>query len=96
LAGGEEEELLALRVLLLDLVAIFFLRKQKMMRTFCRWPPNILDENGQRWSTNTLNFTVILHSTTQTRCIILPKVTANALITINNVSCRFFRSFTIV
>jgi hypothetical protein len=29
LAGGDEEELLALRVLLLDFVAIIFLRKQK-------------------------------------------------------------------
>ena len=29
LAGGDEEELVALRVLLLDLVAIFFAEKQK-------------------------------------------------------------------
>ena len=36
LAGGEEEELLALRVLLFDLVAIFFLRKVKVKITVWR------------------------------------------------------------
>ena len=45
-AGGEEEELLALRVLLFDLVAIFFLGPQEEGKNhggeetyFCRWPP---------------------------------------------------------
>jgi hypothetical protein len=60
-------------------------------------PEYILDG---KWTTmvdeSTLNLTVILHGTTQTRCVILPKVTNNALITINNISCLFFRSFTIV
>ena len=45
---------------------------------------------------STLNLTVTLHSTTQTRCIILPKATDNALTTLCNVFCPFFRSFTIV
>ena len=45
---------------------------------------------------STLNLTVILHGTTQTRCIILSKATDNALITLNNISWPFFRSFTIV
>ncbi len=53
-----------------------------------------------KWTTmvdeSTLNLTVILHGTTQTRCIILPKATDNALITLNNISWPFFRSFTIV
>jgi hypothetical protein len=45
LAGGDEEELLALRVLLFDLVAIFFEEAKIKMWTdgledFCRWPPN--------------------------------------------------------
>ena len=60
-------------------------------------PEYILDG---KWRTmvdeSTLNFTVTLHGTTQTRCIILPKATGNALITINNISWQFFRSFTIV
>ena len=45
---------------------------------------------------STLNLMVILHGITQTRYIVVPKVTNNALITINNISCLFFRSFTIV
>jgi hypothetical protein len=41
LAGGEEEELLALRVLLLDLVAIFgFLGRQINRGLYRCWPPN--------------------------------------------------------
>jgi hypothetical protein len=38
LAGGEEDELLALRVLRLVFVAIFFEQKNGDV---CRWPPNI-------------------------------------------------------
>jgi hypothetical protein len=45
---------------------------------------------------STLNLTVILHGTTQTRCIVVPKAKNDALITLNNISCCFFRSFTIV
>jgi hypothetical protein len=41
----------------------------------------------------TLNLTVKLHGTTQTRCIILSKANGNAL---DNVSCHGFRSCTIV
>ncbi len=53
LAGGVKEELLALRVLLFVFVAIFFLRKQNGdCRTLSLAPEYILDENGQRWSTN--------------------------------------------
>ena len=57
LAGGEEEELLALRVLLFDLVAIFFRRaraaKREVWRTFCRWPPNTFGRKmDNEWSTN--------------------------------------------
>ena len=55
---------------------------------------------GWKWTTmvdeSTLDLTVTLHGTTQTRCIILPKATGNALITINNISWQFFRSFTIL
>jgi hypothetical protein len=100
LAGGDEDELLALRVLLLDLVAIFFEEakmKNEEWRTLSLAPEYILDG---KWTTMvddwTLNLTVILHGTTQTRCIILAKATGNALRTLNNISCRFFRSFTIV
>ena len=54
-------------------------------------PEYILDG---KWTTmvdeSTLNLTVILHGTTQTRCIILPKVTGNALITLDNISCCSF------
>ena len=57
LAGGEEEELLALRVLLFVLVAIFFVRKVKveksLWRTFCRWPPKTFGRKmDNEWSTN--------------------------------------------
>ena len=45
---------------------------------------------------STLNLKVILHGTTQTCWIILPTVTGNTLITLNNVSWHVFRSFTIV
>jgi len=82
LAGGGEEELLALRVLLVDLVAIFFLIAK--MEDFCRWPPKHF---GWKWTTmvdeSTLNLTVILHGTTQTHCTIGPKAIANALSTLN-------------
>jgi hypothetical protein len=90
LAGGEEDALLALRVLLFDLVAIFF-EEAKMRRTLSlklKWT-TMVDES-------TLNLTVILHGTTQTRCIVVPKANGNALITLHNISCPFFRSFTIV
>jgi hypothetical protein len=99
LAGGDEEELLALRVLLFDLVAIFF-EEAKMIRvgrTLSLAPEYILEV---KWTTmvdeSTLNLTVILHGTTQTRCIVVPKAKGDALITLNNISCCFFRSFTIV
>ena len=50
LAGGEEDELLALRVLL-DFVAIF--EKGKIIvEDFVAGPRIILEGNGQRWSTN--------------------------------------------
>ena len=65
LEGGVEDELLALRVLLLDLVAIFILRnvaagaKMIGVEDFCRWPPNTFDG---KWTTmvdeSTLNLTV--------------------------------------
>ena len=44
----------------------------------------------------TLDFTVNLHHTTQTRGITMPKATGHALITFCNSFCHFFRSFTIV
>ena len=60
-------------------------------------PDNIWKENGQRMvDESTLNLIVILHSTTQTRCIVVAKTFDNALRTLNNISCPFFRSFTIV
>jgi hypothetical protein len=52
LAGGEEEELLALRVLLLDLVAIFFEEAKMTGEDFVAGPLIFWMENGQRWSTN--------------------------------------------
>ena len=45
---------------------------------------------------STLNFTAILHGTTQTRCIVVAKTAGNALRTLNNISRPFFHSFTIV
>jgi hypothetical protein len=49
LGRGEEDELLALRVLLLDFVAIFFLF---LRRGLCRWPPNTfwkeMDNDGRQ------------------------------------------------
>jgi hypothetical protein len=97
LAGGDEDELLALRVLLLDLVAIFFEEAKIVGGLLSLAPEYILDG---KWTTmvdeSTLNLTVILHGTTQTRGIILPKATDNALTTLCNVVCLFFRSFTIV
>ena len=60
-------------------------------------PEYILDG---KWTTmvneSTLNLTVTLHGTTQTRWIILAKITNNAVITLNNVSYHFSRSITIV
>jgi hypothetical protein len=54
LAGGVEEELLALRVLLFDLVAIFFEVEAKRFRVedFVAGPRTFWKENGQRWSMN--------------------------------------------
>jgi hypothetical protein len=86
LAGGGEDAL-ALRVLLfmLDFVAIFFLmdaaEKQKW-RTLSLAPEYIFDENGTMVDESTLDLTVILHGTTQTRCIVVPKATDNALTTL--------------
>jgi hypothetical protein len=96
LAGGEEDALLAPRVLLLDLVAIFFEenKKRKMTEDFVAGPRIHF---GRKWKQmvdeSTLNLTVILHGTTQTRCMIVPKANGNAL---DNVSCHGFRSCTIV
>jgi hypothetical protein len=39
LAGGDEDALLALRVLLFDFVAIFFEQAKWRTSNFCRWPP---------------------------------------------------------
>ena len=51
LAGGDEDALLALRVLLLEFVAIFF-EGSKNVEDFCRWPPNTfwmeMDNDGRR------------------------------------------------
>ena len=44
----------------------------------------------------TLDFTVNLHHTTQTRRNTMPKTIGHALITFYNSFCHFFRSFTIV
>ena len=44
----------------------------------------------------TLDFTVNLHHTTQTRRNTMPKAIDHALITFCNSFCHFFRSFTIV
>jgi hypothetical protein len=44
----------------------------------------------------TLDFTVNLHHTTQTRRNTMPKAIGHALITFCNSFCHFFRSFTIV
>ena len=45
---------------------------------------------------STLNFTVILHGTTQPRCIVVAKTAGNALGTLDNISCPCFRFLTIV
>ena len=67
-----------------------------MIGGLCRWPPNTFWM--EKWTTmvdkSTLNLTVILHGTTQTRCIVVPKAKGDALITLNNISCCFFRSLT--
>jgi hypothetical protein len=53
LAGGVEEELLALRVLLLDFVAIFFEEAKMTGGLFVAGPRiHFRKENGQRWSMN--------------------------------------------
>jgi len=95
LAGGGEDEL-HFGFCCWNLLPSFFFFGD-ICGGLCRWPPNTF---LRKWTTMvdelTLNFTVILHGTTQTHCFILPKVTNNALITVNNVSCLFFRSFTIV
>ena len=79
LAGGAEEELLALRVLLFDLVAIFFEEAKMRAEDFVAGPRIHF---GGKWTTmvneSTLDLTVILHGTTQTRCIVVPKATGNA------------------
>ena len=64
LAGGAVDELLALRVLLFDLVAIFFvLREERGLLSLA--PEYILEE---KWETmadeSTLNLTVSLHGIT--------------------------------
>ena len=63
LAGGEEDELLALRVLLLDLVAIFLLKI--LLEDFVAGPRIHF---GWKWTTmvdeSMLNLTVILHGIT--------------------------------
>ena len=76
-----------------------FVRKQKFIfGGLCLWPPNILEG---KWTTmvdeSTLNLTVILHGTTQTRCIVVHKATDNAsqppktsLATISSVPSRLF------
>jgi hypothetical protein len=97
LAGGEEEELLALRVLLLDLVAIFgFLRKANLTEDFVVGPRIHF---GRKWTTmvdeSTLNLTVILHGTTQTRCMIVPNATSNSFATLDTGFCPFYRSLTL-
>ena len=78
LAGGDEEELLALRVLLFDLVAIFFEEAKMSGGPFVAGPR--IHYEG-KWTTMvdelTLNLTVKLRGTTQIRCIVVPKATAN-------------------
>ena len=63
LAGGAVDELLALRVLLVDLVAIFF--EEAKMEDFVAGPRIHF---GWKWTTmvdeSTLNLTVILHGIT--------------------------------
>jgi hypothetical protein len=59
-------------------------------------PEYILEEMDNDGDKSTLNLTVNLHGTTQTRCIILAKATDNAVLTLINVSWHCFRSFTIV
>ena len=92
LRGGAEDALLVLRVLLVDFVAIFGVqvdrRTLSLAPEFWKWT-TMVDES-------TLDLTVILHGTTQTRCIVVPKATGNALVTLNNISWQLFRSFTIV
>ena len=51
--------------------------------------------NKRKVDESTLNF-IILHGTTQTCCIDVAKTADNALRTLNNISCPFFHSFTIV
>ena len=83
MAGGEEEELLALRVLLLDLVAIF---AEILYRGLYRWPPNHFEG---KWTTmddeSTLNLTVSLHGITQHVALSYPRLltTTSQLSTLN-------------
>jgi hypothetical protein len=96
LAGGDEDDLLALRVLLLDLVAIFGFLKNRQIRprTLSLAPEYSLEEmdndgrrsdaefngNSTRYHSNTLHCRAQSHQ--------------QRLTTLHNVSCRFFRSFT--
>ena len=82
LAGGEEDELLALRVLLFDLVAIFIAAEEAKIIKVEDFVNGPRIQFGRKWTTmvdeSTLNLTVILHGTTQTHCIVVPKATDNA------------------
>jgi len=76
LAGGDEDALLALRVLLFDLVAIFFEEaKNERGRTLSLAPEYIKRTRTTMVDESTLNLTVPLHGTTQKRFIILSKAT---------------------
>jgi len=63
-----------------------------------RKPRNVKMEEETRSTFDawTLDFTVNLHHTTQTRRNTMPKAIDHALITFCNSFCHFFRSFTIV
>ena len=91
LAGGEEEELLALRVLLFVFVAIF---QNHCGEDFLSlWPPNnIWKENGQRMVDESTEFngnSTWHHSNT---FIVVAKTDDNALGTLDNISCPFIPS----
>jgi hypothetical protein len=81
LAGGEEDELLALRVLLFDLVAIFF-EEAKMWRTLSLAPEHFgrkMDNDGRRIDAEFSGISTRHHSNTL-HCRALPALTSFALL----------------
>ena len=103
LAGGAVEELLALRVLLLDFVAIFLRKVKITVEDFVAGPRITFGKKMEQRMVDesTLNLTVILHGTTQKRFIVILKATdkvvqssAKSLVILPCLHARLFDTIT--